>query len=61
MQNYSFNYFLCFSLLLLLLFLYQTIILQKKQGYMNIYIWTYFVHNYIHLYMFIYIFLYILI
>jgi len=32
--------------------LYETVILLKKEGYMNI--WTYFVYNYIYLYIYIY-------
>jgi len=47
-----------FSLLLLSFFLYQTVILQKKEERTYKHIWTYFVYNYIRLYMILYIYVY---
>jgi len=45
---YSFNYFLCF--VIIIIFLYQTVILQKKERYMNIYGHILYIYLYIYIY-----------
>jgi len=57
---YPFNFFKNVFSLSLLFFLYQTVILQKKEGYTHIleHMRIYFIYNYICLYIYLYIFLY---